>query len=120
MYLASEPDVTHWTIELETDPAWTERLRQVLRAVQCSPADLALLIGAASEFPRAAEQGAHVRGFVVSVGRLSDVLAQLPRATCATMNAAERRKYPALCHAIILALPFYAEPLRFRVPLLAG
>jgi hypothetical protein len=119
MILASEPNVTHWTTELETDPAWTERLREVLRAIGGVPADLALLIGSVQDFPRAAKQGALVRGYVVSVGRVSDVLAQLPRATCPSMSAAERRLYPELCHAIILALPFYAEPLRFRVPLLA-
>jgi hypothetical protein len=120
MYLASAPDLTHWTTELETDPVWTDRLRQTLRAVTCPPADLAVLIGAAEDFPRAAERAARVRGYVVSVGRLSDVLAELPRATCATMNAAERRKYPELCHAIILAMPYWAEPIRFRVPLLAA
>lgn len=120
MQLESGPDLVHWARELESDPAWTERLRATLRAVGCPPADLALLIGAACDFPRAAVHGSHVRGFVVSVGRLADVLAQLPRATCPTMGAAERRKHPELCHAVILAMPFYAEPIRFRVPLLAG
>jgi len=120
MHDQSAPDLVHWATELETDPAWTERLRATVRAVNCPPADLALLIGPVGDFPRAAAYGSHVRGFVVSVGRLADVLAQLPRATCATMSAAERRKHPELCHAVILAMPYYAEAIRFRVPLLPG
>jgi hypothetical protein len=87
-----------------------------MRSTRCTASELALLIGSPEDFPKSAEQGPQVQGYLVRVGRIAEVARTLPFVYCFSMIPSVRRKHPEFAHAVLLAPPFHAESIRFRVP----
>lgn len=108
-------DLDAWVARLETDPAWTERLRALARLLGKRPSDLVLLVAPPDDYPRARPGAPIVRGFLVTVGRVTDVSAALPSALRASMAEAERTAHPGHSHALIFGSG-YVDAVRFRVP----
>lgn len=104
-----------WATRLETEPVWSERLRDDCARFGWHPSDLVLLVGSPADFPSAARGASLVQGYFVTLGRVTDVPGALPSAYLASMAAAERRAHPGHSHALIFIAPI-VEAVRFRVP----
>jgi hypothetical protein len=108
-------DLDAWVARLESEPEWTAGMRRLARVLGLRASDLVLLIARPDEYPRARPGATIVHGFLVRVGRASEVPDALPSALRASMGEAERRAHPGHSHALIFSA-LGVDSVRFRVP----
>lgn len=102
-----------WIAKLETDRAWTARLRAELAARACEPCDLVLVLAPVAEFPRSAGRFPRVGDYLAIVGTVAEVMdCALPVTNLADMRARDPRDH---AHAILIEHAL-GTAFRFRLP----
>lgn len=108
-----------WRVRLETDPAWSERLRRELVTRECNPCELVLIIARPAEYPRMAQRAPVIEGSLIVVGTVAEVLeSALPIANLDALIGSVARERREHAHAILLD-GVNGSAFRFRVPTLA-
>lgn len=106
-------------MRLETDPAWSERLRRELVTRECNPCELVLIIARPAEYPRMAQRAPVIEGSLIVVGTVAEVLeSALPIANLDALIGSVARERREHAHAILLD-GVNGSAFRFRVPTLA-
>jgi hypothetical protein len=110
---AAPAELRPWIAKLETDRAWTARMRAELAARACEPCDLVLMLAPAAEFPRSAGRFPRVGSYLVIVGSVREVLDNaIPIVNLDDLRARDPRDH---AHAVLIERAC-GVPFRFRLP----
>jgi hypothetical protein len=104
-----------WLRALESERAWSERLRAERKLRACNFSDLVIVVAKACEYPRTALIAARVNSYLVVTGSVDDLLGSgLPLRGLDALEC-DRSAHPEHAHAAIIEGPG-GSVLRFRVP----
>lgn len=95
--------LAEWRARLETDRAWSARLRAELAQRACDPCDLVLIIARPAEYPRMRAHAPVIEGSLIVVGTVAEVLdSPLPVANLQDLIGSAAHEQREQAHAILL------------------
>jgi hypothetical protein len=110
---SARAELRAWIAKLETDRAWTARMRAELAARACEPCDLVLVLAPAAEFPRSAGRFPRVGDYLAIVGSVSELMdCAIPVVNLADVRARDPRDH---AHALLIEQAL-GTAFRFRLP----